>query len=72
MYDRDGKIVAEGEYKEGRKWNGKFVWCYENGQIKEEINYKDGELNGKFVLYDEEGNITHTECFEMGESVDCP
>ena len=37
-----------------------------------EGNYKNGELDGKWVRYDEEGNITSERCYEMGKRVDCP
>ena len=50
---------------------GKWVDYYENGQIKKEGNYKDGELK-KRVRHDEEGNITDEYCFDMGKIVDCP
>ena len=61
----------EENYKDGGL-DGKWVWYYENAQIKSEGNYKNGELDGKWVRYDEEGNITSERCYEMGKRVDCP
>ena len=45
---------------------------YENGQIKGEENYYHQKRDGKWVRYDEEGNISYERCYEMGKRVDCP
>jgi antitoxin component YwqK of YwqJK toxin-antitoxin module len=41
-------------YKNGIP-HGKWLTFYPNGNIKSIENWKEGTLNGKFVLYDEEG-----------------
>ena len=49
---------------------------YENGRVMRESNFVDGKLEGKWVEYDEEGNITDEDiwkddkCVEMCEEGD--
>ena len=42
---------------------------YENGQIKEEGNYKDGKREGKWTEYYENGQIEWEENYKDGELV---
>jgi len=39
------------------KSEGKSIWYYENGQIREEGNYKDGKEDGKWTYYNKDGSI---------------
>ena len=41
-FDISGEYKFEGEYKNGKKWNGKFKKLYENNKIFIEGKYKDG------------------------------
>ena len=50
-----GEKRGEGYLKDGNP-DGKFTGYYENGQIKQELNYKDGKL-GKVTYYNEDGSI---------------
>jgi len=43
---------------------------YENGQIKEEGNYKDGKREGKWTEYYENGQIEWKENYKDGELVE--
>ena len=51
------KNVFEGEYYEGKYWTGKLKEYYENGNIKGEIDYLNGEKNGNCKVYDDDGKI---------------
>ncbi len=68
-YNKGGKIMAKGEYVNGNETdlgnsgipkNGRInLWSFyfENGNLKEESNYKEGKLNGPRKLYYENGNL---------------
>ena len=43
-------------------------WYYESGEIQSEGNYKEGD--GKYVGYDEDGNITDEDIYENGVCVE--
>ena len=66
-YYESGEIQSEGNYKEGKQ-DGQFVEYYESGKIKWEGNYKEGD--GKYVGYDEDGNITDEDIYENGVCVE--
>ena len=53
--DKSYKVV--GNFVEGKQ-DGKWVWYWENGKIKLEVNYKDGKVgDGKWVEYHESGKV---------------
>ena len=56
-YDSDGKLIFEGEYLNGKSWNGKGKEYYNyNGKLKYEGEYLNGKRwNGKG--YNKEGKI---------------
>ena len=61
-YFYNGQISVETNYKDGKE-DGKVIWYYENGQIREKGNYNSG-LNsrlglkdGKWIWYNEDGSI---------------
>lgn len=56
-------------YGDGRKKEGIWREYYENGNIKKEEEYKDGELNGRFWEYDENGNAILRMRYESGKIV---
>ena len=43
---------------------------YEDGEIKEEGNYKDGERDGKWTTYNEDGSIKKVEEYKDGKLVE--
>ena len=52
-WNKQGELVAAGEYKVGRRWNGRFQVHYPNGEVKEELNCRAGKLHGvKQFWYD--------------------
>jgi antitoxin component YwqK of YwqJK toxin-antitoxin module len=42
---------------------------HENGQKKFEGNYKNGEEDGLWIWWDEEGNVTATATYQNGRLV---
>ena len=48
--------------------NGVVTYYYENGDIKEQLNYKNGLLHGIATKYDENGNKTEVK-YEFGSRV---
>ena len=47
--------MFEGEYLNGKRWNGKRKKYYKNGELKFEGEYLNGVRNGKGKEYDEDG-----------------
>ena len=45
-----GQIKIEGGYKEGKK-SGKWVHYLPDGNLDEEVSYKDEILHGKYIQY---------------------
>ena len=41
---------------ESEQYDGKATWYYENGNLEQVAEYKNGLLDGEFISYDENGN----------------
>ena len=66
------KKVFEGEYYDGSYWTGKLKQYYDNGNIKEEVEYLNEEINGYYKFYDEDGTIIlEEECINGKEIGRC-
>jgi uncharacterized protein len=64
-YDVSGEVVAKGEYVDGFK-EGKWVYVY--GDVLEEVNYFEGEFNGKVVRKDKAtGELLFEGTYAAGE-----
>lgn len=48
--------------------NGTSTEYYENGQIKQTGQYKAGEKSGKWLAYDEAGNLIKTVNYDKGKA----
>lgn len=55
-YYADGKIEYTGFYKD-EKEDGTWVYYYDNGNKKEEINYSEGVLDGTTYEYAPDGSL---------------
>ena len=51
----------------GEPYNGEMFFNYENGQLEEKGNYKDGKPDGLFETYYENGQLTFKGNFKDGE-----
>ncbi|MEN8138394.1 MAG: tetratricopeptide repeat protein [Bacteroidota bacterium] len=65
-YDEAGKLNAKGEYDGQEKRTGKWIWYYNNSNIKEIANYKEGKLEGSNIGYHLNGKVK----YETGYSND--
>ena len=64
---KSGEKSFEAHLKDG-KWDGKLTGYYENGQIYEEGNYKDGKIiDGKVTFYYQNGQIKEEGNYKDGE-----
>ena len=43
-YHNNGNIKSKGYWTNGKKHNA-WAWYHQNGQLQEEVSYKDGEIN---------------------------
>ena len=68
-------VVRERAEEEGissqarRQKHGPATWWYENGQKMREKNYKDGKLDGLFIVWNEKGKEIRRETYKDGEIV---
>ncbi len=49
--------------------NGKEFSYYQNASIKSEANYKNGKLDGDYIFYKENGEISKTYIYKMGKYI---
>ncbi len=83
-FDKDSTIITLVQYNDdfvvsrerinrtdayGRK-QGTYKTFYENGQLKKEENYLDGQLNGYYREYDREGELIQAMRYEGGAIVE--
>ena len=59
-WNKNGEVFAE-------NGNGKMTYYYENGQIMEVANFKNGKLNDRWTSYYEDGQIKEEGNFKGGE-----
>ena len=60
------RVIFEGEYLEGKKWNG-IERVYKKKVLKYEVEYLNGERNGKGKEYDIDGNLIFESEYLNGE-----
>lgn len=54
-----GKVsgMQQGSLKEGKQWDGEYLWYHDNGQLRMRINYKNGKHHGEWSSYDRNGQL---------------
>jgi antitoxin component YwqK of YwqJK toxin-antitoxin module len=57
--------------KEGKKQD-KWIDFFEDGSVKKETNFRDGEIDGYIKEYDRKGNIIKTEKYFGGKKIEHP
>ena len=55
-YDENGRLIFEGEYLDGKKWNGKSKEFDKNGLIIFEGEYSKGK-RCNCTIYDKKNNL---------------
>lgn len=83
-FDRDSTVITLEQYQddfmisrerinrtdaEGRK-QGTYKTFYEDGSVKKEVNYLDGELHGYFREYTEDGKLVQTLRYDRGAVIE--
>lgn len=56
-YFEDGTLQSEGTYDDKVTMSGEWKYYYENGQLKESVNFKNNVEDGNFTEYHENGKI---------------
>lgn len=49
--------------------DGSATYWYENGQKKEEKNYKDSKVDGLLITWDENGEEIYRRAYKIGKRV---
>ncbi len=57
-YYKNGKLEAEGEYKDGQK-HGTWYYYFDKGQKKAIVNYEFGITEGSQMYFNEDGTRTN-------------
>ncbi len=57
-YDKDGNTVEEGFIKDGKKEGQWIEYNPKDGKIKSITSYIDGNLNGKYIEFDNRGYLS--------------
>ncbi len=65
-FDREGKELAKGIYKNEEPWQGTFYEDYLNTVS----SYKDGKKHGMFIQYDSNGKIIAQQEYKDGKRID--
>ena len=78
-YLKDSEVPFTGKVSEGKdrlyylngKQDGKWISFYKNGNIKSIVNWKDGKLNGKYIIYVYNSNGTYRTkgAYSMGKPI---
>jgi periplasmic protein TonB len=72
VYFRSGKIKTQKDYSvfTERKLDGKSKEWFESGQIRKEIDYKDGKKNGELLTYWDNGKLKRAEKYENDKLIE--
>lgn len=66
IYYKSGQKRTEKNYSvyKDKKLDGKFKQWYESGQLRKDIDYKDGKLNGTLITYWDNGIPKRVDIYE--------
>lgn len=72
IYSKSGQIIEENNYSVFSKniKHGKYKLWYLNGKIKRDIDYTDGNINGKLLTYWENGQIKRNDTYINGKFIE--
>lgn len=56
-YFDNGELESEGQYDENITMSGEWKYYYQNGKMKEKVNFNNNVEDGVFVEYHENGNL---------------
>ena len=69
----NGKLLRRINYQpksDGGKLHGPWEYYYENGQLNNKKNYKDGKKDGLFEMYFENGDFLSKICYANDKMID--
>jgi len=66
-FAENGQKIAE-YFIQGDEYQGKFYQWFENGQLKEDCNYKVGKLDGEQIEYFSNGNLAKCYHYKEGKA----
>lgn len=64
----NNNLVCKGAYEKGLK-DGKWIYWYDNGMMKESSDWKNGNRHGATVTYDISGKIIEEKYYRLGTVV---
>lgn len=65
-----GRPIKEASYQEGQL-NGVYrEYKTGTGKVQKEIEYKDGKMDGRYLFYDDDGNVILDYQYKNGEKVE--
>lgn len=65
-YFLNGRQSSRGYFNNAGNKDGAWIFYHQNGEISEEVIYKDGKINGSFKVYYDNGNIKREGTFTDG------
>ena len=66
-YNYDGKLICEGEYKNGKIWEGKRIEFNYHENLIFECEYANGKRNGRGEIYNYEGKLIFVGEYKNGK-----
>ena len=63
----NGNVSGVGSWNDKNQREGKWLWYFPNGVLKEENVYENGKLQGPLAMYFEEGTPSYKTSFKDGE-----
>jgi antitoxin component YwqK of YwqJK toxin-antitoxin module/Tfp pilus assembly protein PilF len=70
VYYSDGNIYGSGVLNQNGNREGKWIYYYQNGNIAEELNFKDGKHHGTFNVYHSNGKLKKSGKYQDGVQYD--
>lgn len=65
---KKGFLLSKGSLNEEEKKEGQWTWYYENGNIQEEGNFKNGKLDGIQKFYFDNGQLKYSVEYKDGKA----
>ncbi|MBS0207625.1 MAG: hypothetical protein JSS27_01600 [Planctomycetes bacterium] len=65
IVDADERPVARWEYEQGLR-HGKSVWYFPDGNAWREVEYRDGEIDGRLIEYSSDKKVVADETYSAG------
>ena len=67
VFASDGYVRAKGSLNNSESKYGKWFWLYENGNTETEAHFKDGDLDGTYNNYFNDGSLNYSVSYINGK-----